>query len=326
MDIKQLRYFLGVLDAKSFTKAAKTLHVAQPAIGMQIRNLEEELGVKLLVRHSRGIEPTATGLMLEKRARSLLQFHEEMRQEILDTVGEPRGQVSVGMTETVTHVLASRLLDVCRSKYPKIGLRFSEGMSERLSEWVSEARMDIVLTYNPPSDSNLISEPMAVESLYFAIPAGQAVNGPTITLREALEHDLVLTSHMSLFREIVENAARQHQLSPRVVCEADSPAMIKALVRSGVGCSIVPYGGVLPEIESKKIRAVRIVEPELERTLYLTYSKKRMTLRAINAVLDEVRAIAREISLAGFVGWSPPTPVAGQQAPGKPGKAKVAGR
>ena len=97
MGIRQFRYFVAVAEAKSFTKAAVTLRVAQPAIGMQIRKLEERLGVKLLIRHSRGVEMTEAGAVLATRALSLLQTFDDLCQEVADVGGEPRGRVVLGM-------------------------------------------------------------------------------------------------------------------------------------------------------------------------------------------------------------------------------------
>lgn len=307
MDIRQLRYFLGVLEAKSFTRAADILHVAQPAIGMQIRSLEEELGVKLLVRHSRGVVPTEAGEELAKDARTLVGNFDRVRQKIIDLGSKPSGRVSVGMTETVMHMLATALLRACRQKYPAVSLNFAEGMSERLSEWMTLDRLDLALTYNPPEESDLAIEVLATETLYFAVPAEHGESGRTeITLREALKYDLVLTSRASLFRTRVEQAAEANHLTLRIACEADSPAMIKELVRGGMGCSIVPYGGVRPEVEDGRILVFRIVDPEIKRTLHLVASKKRLGSKAVRLVRDEIRAIVGELAASGVAGWAPP--------------------
>ena len=117
MDIKQWRYFLGVAEAKSFTKAADILHVAQPAIGIQVRKLEEELGVPLLVRHSRGIVPTEAGEEMVRQARSVLRAVEQARQRVTDVGGERRGRIVVGMSTAVIRILAGILVAACRRKW-----------------------------------------------------------------------------------------------------------------------------------------------------------------------------------------------------------------
>src|SRR5512144_3221536 len=82
MNLRQLKYFVGVIDAGNMTRAAEQLHVAQTALGMQIRQLEEDLGIALLVRHSRGVEPTKAGKLLYSRALDILKLVEETRDEV----------------------------------------------------------------------------------------------------------------------------------------------------------------------------------------------------------------------------------------------------
>lgn len=301
-----MRYFLRVVEAKSITKAAEVSHVAQPALGMQIRNLEQELGVKLLVRHARGVVPTEAGERLAEQAEGLLRDFEQMRQNIMDIGGELRGDVALGVTATITHVLTAPLFAACRKKYSQISLNFKEGMSERLVEWVTDGRVDIALTYTFPVNSDAMSEVLAVESLYFAVPATHAARGASeITLREALGNDdIVFSSRSSPFRRKVQDVARANNLELRVVCEVNSVAMINELVSSGLSCAVMPYGAVRAEVESGRIVALPIVDPEMKRTLYLTYPKKRRYSKPLIAVRDEIRAIVDELIASKAVGWS----------------------
>ena len=92
MDVRQLRYFVSVIELRSFSRAAEVLHVAQPALGLQIRKLEDELHTQLLVRHSRGVEPTPAGNLLRERALTILAEMEETKQALRDFSGPPRGR------------------------------------------------------------------------------------------------------------------------------------------------------------------------------------------------------------------------------------------
>ena len=106
MDFRQLPYFLGVYEAKSITKASERLNVAQPALGLQVRKLEDELGVDLFFRHSRGVTPTEAGQLLAEHARVLLRQFERVRQDLIDFGGQPHGRVAVGMTASSCLVVA----------------------------------------------------------------------------------------------------------------------------------------------------------------------------------------------------------------------------
>ena len=108
---------MGVLEAKSITKAAEHLYVAQPALGLQIRKLEEELGVELFVRHF-GVAPTEAGLLLAQHAQVLLRQFARARQDLLDFARSPHGRVSVGLTPTVTSVLVAGLCGSLSGRVP----------------------------------------------------------------------------------------------------------------------------------------------------------------------------------------------------------------
>ena len=306
MGIRQLRYFVSVAEAKSFTKAADLLQVAQPAVGMQIRKLEEELGVKLLVRHSRGVETTEAGAVLMARAVPFLQQFNQICQEVSDIGSEVSGPVSLGVTKTVMHLAAAQLVKACREKYPAVDLVLTEVMSEEVVRSLIDHSLDLGLGFSPEEDPALVKLPLAIESLFFAAPPGHpAANGSKITLREALAYELVVSTKTSPFRQAVERAASENGIEPRIACETHSISMIKDLVCNGLGCAIVSYGSARPEIESGQLVALRIVEPEIKRTLFLTHSRTRERSRAVLAVYDEALAIINELTDSGEVDWAP---------------------
>ncbi len=104
MDVRQLRYFVGVLEAKSLSKASVLLHVAQPALGVQIGNLERELGAKLLHRHSRGVAPTDVGERLARRARHLLKEFDDLRRNLIDCADfSERSRAALRESEYTSH-------------------------------------------------------------------------------------------------------------------------------------------------------------------------------------------------------------------------------
>lgn len=309
MDIKQLRYFLGVVEAKSLTKAAEALNIAQPAIGMQIRKLEDELGVRLLVRHSRGVVPTEAGTRLETHAKSLLREFDRARQDVADIGGEPRGRVAVGMTKAVMHVMASKLVATCRQKYPNLFLQIGEAMSRQLEGWMIGGRLDIVLTFNPPDDPDLVSEPVAEENMHLIAPVGHPLAGSSgVRLHELLSYDFILTSRqVSYFRVLLEETAKSRGVDVHVVCEADSVASTVELVRGGLGCAAMPVGAVRAEIDAGQIIALPIIEPPIRRVLNLTYLKKSVSSKALDTVCEEIRRIVSETIESGTAGWFAPS-------------------
>jgi LysR family nitrogen assimilation transcriptional regulator len=133
MDVRQLRYFVGVLEAKSLNKASGLLHVAQPALGAQIRNLERELGLKLLHRHPRGVEPTEAGERLARHARQLLLQIDRMRQELSDYATVPSGRVLMCMPRSLPREVSTSIAERCQTTLPDIKLRIVEGFRQQVS-------------------------------------------------------------------------------------------------------------------------------------------------------------------------------------------------
>ena len=304
MDVKQLRYFLGVFDAKSITKAADLLFVAQPALGLQIRKLEEELGVELFSRHSRGVTPTEAGIRLANRARVLLSQFERVKQDILDFAEEPHGRVAIGMTPTTTLVLAAAVADRCRKAYPEITLNILEGLSERLMEWVDNGQIDITLTYNPEVVKGLICKPLITEALFFVEPGKVSKkSGQTVSFQDVIKNELVLPSRTSLLRQMVEEAAKKIGAQPNITFKVDSVPAIKEMVKRGLGGTILPYGAIQEEVRAGGLRAKRIEDPDFYRTLYLASSSKRPESKAIAVVGRMIEDVTAELAGSGYVGW-----------------------
>ncbi len=302
MDIKGLRFFLGVLRYKSITKASEHLYIAQPALGLQIRKLETELGVKLLQRHSRGVTPTEAGLLLAEHAEVILRQVDRARQDLQDHSQSPRGRVTIGLSPTTSQLLGTTLADRVRELYPEIALSISEGLSEQLMEWVDKGKIDLALTYNPNATGDVEVERLALEGLYFIRRPGDGGTEP-VKLASALSDPLVLPSRPHLLRLQVDEAAKSIGAEVEVACEVDSVPMIREFVKRGFGNTILPLGAVRAAIGSATLRANRIVGPEIERTLYLAYSHDRPPSKAFLTVADLVRGITVEMIDDGIAGW-----------------------
>ena len=304
MDFRQLRYFLGVFEAKSITKAAERLYVAQPALGLQIRKLEEELGVDLFLRHSRGVTPTEAGDLLAEHARVLLRQFERVRQDLIDFGGQPHGRVAVGMTATTCLVVAADLVERCRDLFPQITLTISEGLSERLMEWVDSDQIDLTLTYNSDWVKGLICKPLVSESLYFVeAGAGSLPCREAAPFADVARHHLLLPSSPHRLRSLIDEAARDRKVSLEVSYEIDSVAAIKELVEQGLGSTILPLGAVLPAVKSGQLRARRITDPLIDRVLHIAYSPRHPKSKAFTAVCDLTEEVIHGLAESGQVDW-----------------------
>lgn len=309
MDIKQIRYFLGVLEAKSFTKAADLLHVAQPAIGMQVRKLEEELGVQLLVRHSRGVMPTGSGEILARHGKMLLNDVKELRRLVMNSAVEPAGRVTIGMSAGAMYTLAGPLFEACREKYPDISINLTEGLSAHLAELMTKDSLDAALTNDPPESGNLVVEPLA-EGFLCLVSRNNSARPQNelseIPLQEALMHDLIVSSRATRFRYRIESAAKEIDIMLESPHDVDSVPAIKELVLRGIGSGLLSYCTVAAEVKDGRLVARRIIDPEVKRTVSLVYSRMGVSSKALMAVCNEIRTIVGRLIAEKTSGWTRP--------------------
>lgn len=304
MTIRQLQYFLRIAELRSFSKAASFLRVAQPALGLQVRKLEDELGVKLFNRHSRGVTPTEAGLMLREHAEIILRQIDRARQSLTDLAGPPRGKIAVGVTSTINLVLATRLVEACREACPEVQLSIVEGMSEDLVEWVENDRLDLAFSYNPSAMPGLIYEPLLTEDLCLVGPGSANARGPA-RLKEVARLPMVLPGHASGLRVLVEEAAAAEQVEYNVVLEIDSVAAIKEMVLADIGYTILPIGAVKREVDEGRLSARRFEKPTVSRRMYLTYSAQRPASNAATAIQKVMRQVVEENLEKGTWAWRP---------------------
>ena len=293
MDVRQLRYFSEIVEAKSFTRAADRVRVAQPALGLQIRKLEEELGVDLLHRHSRGVEPTEAGSMLLGHANAILKQIEQARREVTDLSGPPRGNVVLGITPTASALLATRLIRSCRELYPGISLNIFEGMSEEVMRRLSDNSLDMGFSYNPGAAKGIATEPLLTEELFLVGADDSEDPGDKVSFGELSKRPLILPSRGFGLREWVENTARDQEMKLNITFEIDSVATQRELVESGLGFTILPYAAVRQAVEAKRLFAAQIVRPHISRTLTIAFAashSENKATRAVRGVIDLVVA------------------------------------
>ncbi len=304
MDVRQLRYFVEVVEAKSFTRAAERVHVAQPALGFQVRKLEDELGVELLHRHSRGVDPTEAGHALLRHAHAILRQIELARQELIDLSGPPRGEIALGITPTASALLATRVVQECGARFPDITLKLVEGLSEDVMRWLDDSRVDMGFTYNPGAVKGIPTDPLFREDLYFLAPAAEATDlGKTITLAAACRNALILPSKPHGTRMLIEDAAADRGVTVEIRLEVDSVATIRELVEAGIGCTILPLGAVLGGVDAGRLAAARISRPRISRTLHLGFRPSGPPSGASQAVHRVIQDVAAERIKAGGGYW-----------------------
>lgn len=289
MNLRQLKYFVCVIDAGNMTRAAEQLHVAQTALGMQMRQLEEDLGIALLVRHSRGVEPTKAGKLLYARALDILKLVEEARQEVSAAEREDSEAIRFGITPALMLTAGTELALIVRQNVPQVLLSIVEAMSHVLIDSLTRGDVDYILCYDVPDLPQLSRTALLQDDLVLVTQPGPR-KGESIAFVDALDESLAMPEPGDSIRVVATRTARDLGLELKVAYEVRSISAMKSLVARGAASSILPYFAVIEEVKAGTLDARPIVMPALRRTLFLASSKQRGPCRNEAGLIGAVRA------------------------------------
>ncbi|ADZ69536.1 LysR family transcriptional regulator [Polymorphum gilvum] len=294
---RQLRYFVKVAETGNMTRAAALLRVAQPALGIQIRQLEESLGVPLFDRHSRGVSMTPAGQRLHERACTILRLMEEAESEIRSFGESRRETLTFGVTPSIMRLVGSEILTAVRRDLPDVHLCLIEETSSVLEGSLQREEVDLALTYQLPAGTPLNNTPLLVEDLLLVAHPDQAPVSDVMAFSDVLDMELVLAHGRDPIRILVEEAAREMGRPVKVAYEVQSLQATQRVVLEGAAAGVLPYGTVAQELASGKLKACRIVEPHLRRTLYLARPSGRAPFANEDGIMKLMRSVVKQLAL-----------------------------
>lgn len=291
MDLKQLRSFLAVADHGSLSRAADALHIAQPALGRQIRMLEDDLGVTLFDRHGRGMAVTATGRLLVARAQTILRIVDDARAEISSEPSAVTGAVTLGVPPTVGEVLAGRLVERFLKRYPAVTVRIVPAFSGYLYDLLRRGEVDLAVMYQTPEARQIESQPLIDESLWLVGATDKMAGLPRhVPFSQLAGKPLILPGPRQGLRLLLERQALKADIALNVVVEADALQTLKDLVGRGIGLTVLPKATVQIEIEARRLQAAMISDPELTRSLVLARSLARPASNTVRIFAETLKA------------------------------------
>ena len=196
MDLRQLRYFVSVARERSFSRASVKLGIAQPALSRHIQALEHEIGVGVFVRTPRGVDLTESGKRLYERADYVLRYVAEIKGSINQLATEPSGHFVLGLSPSFAPLVAHRLLQEAKARYPRLTLRIVEGLSVVLFEMLGDTTIDLALATDFGPIPGMQQREIAQDEIVFiGTPDRLSAYGDqdTIELRDIADFPLVLT-------------------------------------------------------------------------------------------------------------------------------------
>ena len=275
MDLRQLRYFTAIVEQGSFSKAALKLRVAQPALSQHLRHMEDELGVALLHRGTRGVQPTEAGERLLAKARIILAEFAELRDSVRGEQAAPAGEVRIGLPGTVSEQFSVPLIEATQERFPDVRIRIAEAMSGFVLDWLRKGEVDLAVIYSTSDPKGLgIHHVLTEELCLFGMPA----------LTEAAGLDPILPGPGHGLRDQIDEAAAGINATVHAAVEIESYAQIKRLAERGLGYGILPRMAVRAQEKAGIFHTWPLEEPSLYRKVYLAYSTERPMTAAARAI------------------------------------------
>lgn len=308
MELRQLRYFVRVVELGSFSRAAADLDMVQSALSQQIARLEGELSTRLLLRSGKGVVPTEAGLAFLREAQLTVRHADQA----VRAAQEARlsGTVSVGLPPTTASVLGVPLIRAMRERYPDVRLHIVESLSGHLANLLNARQLDLAVLYGSHPGRRWTVTPLLEERLFFIQsarhPAVESL-GAKIQLSDLENVPLILPTSSHGLRAVLDAAFSRLHLKPAIASEIDSLAVLMDAVDSGFGATLQPGSATrrYPDA-SERFQLAEIVDAEAHRICTLcSLSNDELSPAAIAARVV-LSVCARELVRTGeWVGARP---------------------
>jgi DNA-binding transcriptional LysR family regulator len=243
MELRHLKYFVAVAEELHFGRAAKKLHIAQPPLSQQIKNLEDELGVKLFDRTRRTIQMTDSGIYFFKEAQQLLLHVEQAAETARRIYQGQAGRLVVGFVGSVIHTFLPEGLRLFRERFPDVELVLQELNTAEQIKALHAGRIDVGFLYIDPPDSLLASLQLARAPLMVVLPRKHPLSGrKSIHIRELAKEPFIANTRSSepVVRDAFISLCHSAGFSPRITQEAGHVQTVLGLVASGLGACLLP--------------------------------------------------------------------------------------
>jgi LysR family tcuABC transcriptional regulator len=253
MELRQLRYFVQVVELGSFSRAAASLQMVQSALSQQISRLESELSTRLLQRSSKGVEPTEAGVAFFRQAQLTLRHAEQAVRAA--QASRLTGSVSVGLAPTTAGVLGTPLIRAMRERYPDVRLHMVESLSGHLANMLNARQLDLAILFNAEPGRRWSVMPLLSEKLYLIQSRQRPLHpaGARIRMAALKGAPLILPTGPHGLRSALDSAFTRARIVPTVVSEIDSLSMLMEAVDLGLGCTLQP-GAALGRFPDAKER------------------------------------------------------------------------
>jgi len=299
LQLRHLRYFARIVEAGSFSRAASTVHVAQPALSQQIAELEIDLGVPLLHRSARGVRPTPAGDILYREAVSILGRVNQLRELVCANGPEIEATVSIGASSCLAPTLLGPFFEACRVTLPKVTLRWSAADGASLKARIEAHSLHLACAFEDDFSPLFARRSVFRQACYLIRREPLPGNPATVSLRELTTLPLVLPTAPNVVRSKLDRTFSEAGLAPHIAAEADVMSTSLQAVEAGVGGAILPKGDFSDVPGHANLFTTRI-DPVIELTASVLWLADETLTPATVAVRDLLIGFVEQQCLASL--------------------------
>lgn len=286
---RRLQVFYTVAKVLSFTKAAETLHMTQPAVTFQVKQLEEFFNTRLFDRTHNKITLTEAGKIVYDYAEKILDHYEKMNSEVRELTGEVTGSLLIGASTTIAEYMLPSLLGAFKKQFEDVNIRLQVGNTDAIVAMVENNMIDLGVVEAPVYNKNLEVEVCRLDEMVLIVPHGHPLsNRDKISIEDMRKYRYISREEGSGSRSVIDNYIREQGLSYsdlNVVMELGSPEAVKMAVESDVGLAIVSRTTISKELKLGTLKALPL-DPPLNRPFSHVRQKHKFRHRAVGELLD----------------------------------------
>ncbi|AOJ11910.1 LysR family transcriptional regulator [Burkholderia mayonis] len=269
MNIRQLRYFVEVVHRNGFGRATEALHVTQPAISRGIKELEDELGHRLLIREPRSVRPTDEGVILLRHARLILQQVNNLRGELRDASAAMTGTLRVGLPPIVGSTFFAEVITAFRARCPDVDLQIVELGTNQLENALREGLVEVAAAMLPLDEKGFEIQRFAADRLMLVVDHKHGLaRKREMRVADLAAELLVMFTEDFRVNDLIRSACGVHGFTPRIAGRSSHLDLVIAMVRSGMGATILPHT-LWNKIASPELVAIPLINPRLSYELAL---------------------------------------------------------
>jgi len=290
---RRLQVFHTVARLLSFTKAAEFLHMTQPAVTFQVRQLEEYFNTRLFDRTHNRISLTDAGKKVYEYADRIFELYAEMENSVREMTGEISGALTIGASTTIAEYMLPTLLGDFKEKYPDVTMHLKVSNSEGIVSMVENNTIDLGVVESSVGNKNLVVEICKQDHLVAIVPPSHPLaKAGTLKFVRLLEYPFICREEGSGTREVIGDYLEHLpncSASLKIAMELGSPEAVKGAVEAGMGVSVVSRATIQKELRLETLVALNL-DPPLERPFSFVHQKQKFRLRLMEELLEFARA------------------------------------